>query len=185
MLRTRSLTLVALLGFCSLWGLPAAADEGASSHTTPFQLSLADPLQIVPASWSVTGLRLGILYADNHDVTGVDLGFANRTEGDQRGLQSGLYNEVNGRLVGVQLSVAASDVDGEARGLQLAVGFNAAKRVVGGQMSIMVNRAAQVRGLQIGLVNLAGEVDGGLQIGLLNMNKKGLLPVLPFFNWGF
>jgi hypothetical protein len=40
-----------------------------------------------------------------------------------------------------------------------------------------------MKGLQIGLLNRARELEG-LQIGLLNFNERGFLPVFPLFNFG-
>jgi len=40
-----------------------------------------------------------------------------------------------------------------------------------------------LRGVQISLINVADELHG-LQIGLINIARnKGILGVLPFFNW--
>ncbi len=173
---------------CAL-GLLAAGSwvpRRADAETENFaQLALLHPVQAFPAESSVTGVRLSLLLAVNHDVTGVDIGVAaNRTLGDQAGFQVALYNEVSGDLRGTEFGVFLNDVDGELTGLQLCGGANLAAGGRGAQLSVFYNQAKELRGLQLGLVNVAEELDG-LQIGLLNINRNGFLPFFPLFNYGF
>ena len=62
-----------------------------------------------------------------------------------------------------------NQTDGKASGLQLG----------------LVNKAGEVHGIQLGLVNLTERMNG-LQIGLWNqISAKEHLSVLPIVNWKF
>ena len=156
-----------------------------SRTVTPVQLAVWDPIQLFGESASVTGLRLNLISAANHDVTGLDvLGLASLTRGDQKGLQLALYDEVMGDLAGWQIGAFAADVDGRARGLQTSAIFNHAGDGAGVQLTGIMNRAERMRGLQIGLINRAEELRG-VQIGLININRDGWIPFLPILNLQF
>ena len=81
-----------------------------------------------------------------------------------------------------QLSVFASEVDGGARGFQLAGISNQATHVVGGQAAVF-NLARTLRGFQFGLINWVDDLEGA-QLGLINVVRNGRFPVLPLFNFG-
>ena len=63
-----------------------------SLRTSPFQLSLAHPAQIVKKEVAISGVRLNIFYGINQEVNGIDFGIANKTLGNQSGMQYGLVN---------------------------------------------------------------------------------------------
>jgi hypothetical protein len=58
-----------------------------------------------------------------------------------------------------------------------------------------LNYAGRLRGLQLGLINLADAASSGLQIGLINVINQNtrwfsglpdeLAPAMVFVNWGF
>jgi hypothetical protein len=178
------LALVAL----ALGALPrpsAAQATETPKASTPVQFALWNPIQVFGEGVSVTGLRLSLISGANRDVTGLDLaGVASLTRGDQTGLQVGLYDGVDGDMTGWQVGGFANDVDGRARGFQSASIYNRAGEGVGVQFAGILNRTERMRGLQISLVNWTDELDG-VQIGLININRKGPIPFLPLFNFGF
>ena len=74
-------------------------------------------------------------------------------------------------MEGVAASYVGNIDKGEMRGLQAAVGFNAAQDLRGVQASSGVNWAKRARGAQFGLVNVAGRVRGA-QFGLVNYAEE-------------
>jgi hypothetical protein len=148
------------------------------------QLALADPLQWADSERSIAWLRFSILRGVNRDVTGLDLScVATYTLGSLRGLQIAAANEVDGEGTGFQIGLFANYVEDRFDGLQLSGLASHAGRGSGAQISALLSDAKVWKGIQIALVNRAGELDG-LQIGLLNFNERGFLPVFPLFNFG-
>lgn len=160
-------------------------DPNASGKFTPVQIAFATPIQFFPSTWDVAGLRLDLIYGNNHNVGFVDVGLVNVTRDRQTGVQvGGLLNLVQGEMSGIQvggilntagdtsvmqgLQVSCVNVAGDASGLQVGV----------------FNRTNTVQGMQIGVINVAEELDG-LQIGLVNCNTKGAVPFMPILNFGF
>ncbi len=92
-----------------------------------------------------------------------------RVEGTQVGLFGVNYagEKVDGMQVASLVNLAAEDV----RGAQVALGLNRAGDVQGLQLGL-VNVARQVRGVQLGLVNVADDVEG-VPIGLVSVTKSG------------
>lgn len=156
--------------------------EEGSVASSPVQFGIANPLQAVPESWAIRGVRLGG-FTRNASVHGADVGFVNSTAGHQSGFQGGFYNHVGGDLVGLQFGATYSEAEGAVRGLQLSGATNSAGSLRGGQLSA-VNVAGQVRGGQLGVVNYAESLKG-IQFGLLNVNRDGWIPILPLVNFGF
>jgi hypothetical protein len=182
-----ALVCLALAAF-ALGALPqsSGAQPPETAHSsTPVQLALWNPIQIFDEGVSVNGLRLSLISGASHDVTGLDLlGIASLTRGSQTGLQLGFYDEVGGDLAGWQLGIFVNDVEGRARGLQSAGISNHAGKGTGVQLAALLNRTMRMRGLQISLVNWTDELQG-VQLGLINVNRKGPIPFLPIFNFGF
>jgi hypothetical protein len=128
----------------------ARADGGS-----PIQISLFNPVQIVPETKSVKGVRLNLIYGKNADVTGLDYGLVNQTTGNEGALQIGLVN----------------------------LAYNSTEDGHGVQWG-WVNRSRNMRGLQVGLVNFT-ETMHGVQVGVANIIQKGKIPFLPIVNWSF
>ena len=152
-------------------------------ETSPVQIALIAPVQIVGADKAITGLRWNILYGKNAYVVGLDVGLVNRTTtGVSRGLQHGIVNLVDADFQGWQ--------DG---------GINITKGAFEGLQTGVVNSAGSSRGLQWGAVNVSDDHNGlqlgvvnyarrmhGLQIGLVNIiSQNGAFPVFPIVNWSF
>ena len=141
----------------------------ALAQTSPIQLSLVTPIQIFPENYSITGIRLNLLYGSNVSVTGLDVGLVNHTTtGKFKGLQYG--------LVGLS--------DSDFAGWQDCFVNITNKKFEGFQYGF-VNYADYMSGFQLGLVNYAKKAKG-LQIGLVNIIRQGgQFPVFPIVNWSF
>ena len=145
----------------------SAAAEGA-----PFSAGVVDPIQIVPNSQGIEGVRLNLFYGNNTHLHGFDFAFlgVNRLKSDMKGVQLGLVNWTeSGQQVGAQLGLVSIS-GGYFKGAQLGWAFNYAK---------------EVTGLQFGIVNYAERLNKGLQIGLVNIAANGFLPVFVIVNFNF
>lgn len=120
------------------------------------------------------GLQLTVLY--------------NQTNGDFKGMQfAGLFNNVNNSFNGLQFSTGYNRTKNKLTGWQIGV-LNTAEQVKGAQFALLgnfiakeanglqiggiFNYAKQLKGLQIGLVNIA-DTSSGYSLGLINIIKKG------------
>lgn len=127
------------------------------------------------------GLRLGLMHRalSRSDVL--------RTVIDERCGLSGasveLLADLNaGPLRGASVTLLFSDW-ADMRGLQLAGLMTHADSVRGAQIALLTNRTeGTVSGFQFGLVNRAAVLKG-IQIGLININGAGC--TLPLLNIGF
>lgn len=173
------LTAICCLVLPALLGMASGADAAS-----PVQLSLINPVQIVPESGSVEGVSLGLLYTVNDNVTGFSFTLiANRLNGDMKGWQIGLVNHVKGEVWGYQEGFY-NKVEGNFYGWQ-AGWVNVNSQLTHGLQSGLYNKTSRLKGVQFGFVNLT-EVLSGLQIGLLNFNSSGEPHgFLPIVNWSF
>ena len=181
----------------------------------PIQLALWPPdMQLVHEEESITGLRLEI-YGRNRDMTGLDLGFVHETTGGFGGVALGLVSLVDGEMYGFQwvwiygragggahgwtaaivtrangglhgLQTGVVNLtEGDSAGVQLPGLYNGAKAHLSGVQVGLVNRAGDVEGVQLGLVNMAENMYG-VQIGLWNqIDSKDNWNVIPIVNWKF
>jgi hypothetical protein len=157
-----ALPLLALL-------LAPAAGRASDSGGAPISLGLFTPVQIVPEGQGVSGFRFSLLYGSNAFVNGFDLGLVNRTTGSVTGVQWGVVSITDGNFTGWQSNWAVSLTKGTVHGLQMGV----------------YNQASHVKGVQLGIVNNTVTMEG-IQIGLVNIIQKGgMLPVFPIFNFSF
>ena len=123
---------------------------------------------------SVCGIRFGLIRSLNDSVCGLDLGllvseskekfsgmalsgFANLTDGDQKIylLQfAGMFNSARGaKIWGLQLAGGANEIrdDGHIVGIQASLIWNQARKTnITGLQIAAVNRAARVKGIQLG-----------------------------------
>lgn len=139
------------------------------SQGNPIQLSLFNPIQIVPEGESVNGIRLNLIYTKNANVTGFDMGLVNQTTGSQLGVQWGGVNITDGGFTGWQSAF-----------VNISKG-----NFVGLQTSWVNYHGGHFNGLQFSIVNYAATIEG-LQLGLINIiGSGGFLPVFPIFNFNF
>jgi hypothetical protein len=140
-----------------------------TAQEKPFQLSLFNPIQIVPENESINGVRLNLIYTKNVNVSGLDWGLVNVTTGKQVGVQWGGVNKTDGGFKGWQ-SGLVNISKGDFTGLQTSW-VNYHNGYFNGLQFSIVNYAETLKGLQLGLINIIG--------------KGGFLPVFPFFNFNF
>jgi hypothetical protein len=161
-MRKSLLVAMILLSIASL-SIPAIAED------RPIQLALIAPVQIFPESYSITGIRLNLIYGKNASVSGLDVGLINHTtSGKSLGIGWGIVNLTDANFTGFQ-SGWVNFVKGDFEGLQY--GF--------------VNHAHYANGLQLGFVNHADRLKG-IQIGLINIIQQGgEFPIFPIVNWSF
>jgi len=109
----------------------------------------------------VQGVQLAGIY--NHDLDSVV------------GVQAaGVSNVVKGAVTGVQLAGVVNVGQGEVTGVQAAGAVNVSKKEVRGvQLSALVNYTRRLKGVQIGLINIA-DSSSGVMIGLVNIVKNGV-----------
>lgn len=101
-------------------------------------------------------------------------GITNRVKGDFTGLQlSGLVSDIEGNAEGLIVAGITGTVQKDVKGWQVSgiTGINRGQ-LDGVQISGIYNRTSHLKGLQIGLINVADTAEG-YSIGLLNINKKG------------
>ncbi len=158
-----------LLTFAALLLILPAVNSNVYAQESPIQVALFNPVQIAPEENSITGLRLSLLYGKNANMNGIDLGLVNITTGDQLGVQWGVVGYNEGNFNGWQDNLV-SITKGNFVGLQSgAVTYNGSK--MNGLQIAIVNYAATLHGLQLGLINIIG--------------KGGFLPIFPIFNFCF
>lgn len=126
---------------------------------------------------ATTNFSLNLLYGRVGAVEGLELGVLNIVSREKdahvQGLQvGGIANIARGELTGVQLASLVNISGERSLGAQIALGTNLSfGRFQGLQASFLLNRSQALSGVQVGAVNLAGDVDG-LQVGLVNVARK-------------
>ncbi|MGZ5134239.1 MAG: hypothetical protein ACXWCG_03785, partial [Flavitalea sp.] len=90
------------------------------------------------------------------------------------GLQmSGIYNHVGGTMKGFQLAGITNFTNHKTRGVQIAGVANVSSRQVSGvQMAGVFNYTRRLKGVQVGLINVA-DSSSGYSIGLINIVFRG------------
>lgn len=101
-------------------------------------------------------------------------GINNYTKGAFSGFQAGgVHNHVIKNMDGLQIAGISNLVNEKTKGLQIAGIVNFSKKEMAGvQISGILNYTKILKGVQIGLVNIA-DSSRGYSIGLLNIIKKG------------
>lgn len=186
----------------------ASIVTSAEAAMSPVAIAIAPPIQFPGSDFSVTGLRMSVLWGRQRNVYGLDVGgIGNITEGQMTGIGvSGVFNLNRGETTGVLLQAAGLGNFNQAKahiyGIQLAgiINSNNAESTVGGLMLAAINLGpyTNIRGIQAGLYNRAHDVVGfqigivndcdtlhGIQIGLVNFHRQGLFSVAPILNAGF
>lgn len=141
----------------------------------------------VASAWAIEGVQLGLILADTEGGTdGWQAGLIGSTSrGPLSGVQSsGIYSTAGGTVSGGQISGIFNTTSGKVNGFQLAGIYNNASGTFSGmqfagilnrssglfrgaQISVFYNQAAEIDGVQMGLVNVS-EKSHGVLIGLVN-----------------
>jgi hypothetical protein len=185
-------------------GLDIAAGGTSSRAFTGVQLALFGNY----VEGKAAGVQAGLFWNAAAHVSGVQIGglIANVAHEGGDGLQLGLSNVAGGKFNGVQIgligSVFRTDwttlnftgvqlgalnlVNGSATGLQVGIlnAVNTREGSFAGVQIGVVNIAGDCKGLQVGVVNSCKDMQG-VQIGLLNHISEGAVPWLPVVNAKF
>ena len=100
-------------------------------------------------------------------------GFANFTRGYSNAFQVAGFGNFSHDLHGAQLAGFGNFASGKVEGAQLAGFGNFAEDVEGAQISGFINVAKHVKGVQLGVINVADSVSNGVPIGFLSIVKNG------------
>lgn len=124
----------------------------------------------------MNGIQLaGWFNSVKSNVTGVQAGgLTNYAHKNTRGLQlGGLYNQVSRNLTGAQIGGVCNYTRQSVNGMQLAgiANINNGK-LQGFQAAGILNYTKHLKGLQLGLINIADTSDG-YSIGLITIVRKG------------
>jgi hypothetical protein len=138
---------------------------------------------------NVTGTQVGGIYNKNSGMTrGLQAaGIINLTNGVQAAQAAGLVNWAKGDMAGLQASGLMNRAYGDAQGIQAAGVMNVSGGTTKVQISGLYNKAGdvqifqtalmnvstgQMKGLQVGLINISDTVSG-VPIALINIVKRG------------
>lgn len=164
------------------------AQEAEPSAAAPYKRIETRTVEKVPFAFSggetidIVGLRLGA-WGKCHDITGLDLSIGGTEAQNAYGLQVALIrNKVHDRAGAAQITLGANSA-AELSGVQIGLLWNDAL-IMRGLQAGLVNIAGDVRGFQIGLLNTT-EVIYGYQIGLINVIKGSKVPFFPIINFQF
>ena len=120
------------------------------------------------------GLQLAMVQNTNvlHAKGVMISGITNFAIGDARGVQlAGVTNMAGSHFSGVQISSGVNIVTSSSNLLQLASLVNVCAEPINGIQIGMGNYAGGVNGVQMGLLNLCGGEVRGVQVGIINHSK--------------
>lgn len=126
----------------------------------------------------------GLLNYNRQNVKGFQAaGIVNALAAGMHGVQvAGVSNLVIGKTHGVQIAGAFNVAKDSVDGMQIAgVGNIALSDMKGTQIGGVFNYAKKIKGLQVGLVNLA-DTNLGTSIGLINLSNNGYRKLSFFAN---
>jgi hypothetical protein len=121
----------------------------------------------------VNGISINLIGGYSGGTSIVEVGgIFNIDKRDVKSCQiAGAVNLVGGKMDGVQISSLYNEVNDTVRGTQIAGLANVAKKEVKGiQIASLYNKAKNIKGLQIGFVNVTDGTDG-TSVGLINISK--------------
>ena len=104
----------------------------------------------------------------------------NYNKGFTKGVQASLFNIANTASV-IQVAGIANFIQADFDGVQAALVSNYTKGKADMQFSLGLNKASEVKTLQVGLINIADEVLGR-QIGIVNISDKSEKTSFGFLN---
>jgi hypothetical protein len=149
--------------------------------TRAFQVSIAPGLSThgLFSSQVVNKVSINLAGGYTAGVNGFEAGgLFNINKGNSRYLQlAGVFNLVGGNFTGIQLAGVTNRALDTVKGVQVAGFINKSEGPVSGvQVGALTNEAHQLKGVQIGLVNVA-DTSSGFSIGLINIIRNGFYKV--------
>jgi len=147
----------------------------------PFQISLTPGLSThgLMSSQVVNKFSVNLVGGYTAGVKGFELGGVfNINRLDSKYFQfAGIFNLVGGTVKGVQIAGVSNKSLDSVKGAQIAGYINKAEGLVSGvQIAALNNETRKLKGLQIGLVNVA-DTSYGASIGLVNIIQNGFYKV--------
>jgi len=185
MLQKKRFLLLLVIAAVFLISLPGmSTDKGFDAG--PIQLSLYNPIQLIPDDFDVYGLRLTFPYGLNNSVYGLDLGVWNTLKGDLWGVGfASLVSTRHGSMYGINTGGIVSITDADDVGWSIAGCYNHVGGTVKGvQSTIAYNKAKNVKGVQLAIVNYCEDMSG-IQLGIVNICKDQCIPFTLFLNVWF
>lgn len=178
--------------------LVAAVSAAAQESIPAFQASFTPDYAMYPRSQYIQGMTLS--FWGENPQKGVALGFVNGSTGESSGLSLGLANYAES-YSGLQWALAnfsSQNFTGWQGGPLLGFlfsGVNYAGADMRGVQIGAVNLAGKLSGLQLGLVNYAQRAEAGVQVGVVNLIAENQYwfsqwprevgPGMIFVNWRF
>jgi hypothetical protein len=149
--------------------------------TRPFQVSITPGLSThgMFSPQVVNKASLNLIGGYTAGVNGIELGgLFNINKKDSRYLQlAGVFNLVGGNAYGLQLAGVHNRALDTVRGAQISFFTNKAEQQLSGiQISALHNETRHLKGLQIGLINVA-DTSEGASIGIVNVVRNGFYRV--------
>ncbi|WP_342644825.1 STN and carboxypeptidase regulatory-like domain-containing protein [Mucilaginibacter sp. CSA2-8R] len=143
----------------------------------PFQVSITPGLSThgMFSPQVVNRFSLNLIGGYTAGVNGIEAGgLFNINKRDSRYLQlAGVFNLVGGNAYGLQLAGVHNRALDTVKGVQLSFFTNQAEQQLSGlQISAMHNRTRYLKGVQVGIVNVA-DTSEGMSIGLVNIVRNG------------
>jgi hypothetical protein len=147
----------------------------------PFQFSLTPGLSThgLMGAQVINEFSVNVAGGYTAGVNGIEIGgLFNINKGNSKYLQlAGIFNLVGGKVTGYQFAGVNNRVLDSVTGMQLSGFINKADGMVSGlQISALNNQAHQLKGVQIGLVNVVDSSQGA-SIGLINIIRNGFYKV--------
>ncbi|PTT00541.1 hypothetical protein DBR11_09655 [Pedobacter sp. HMWF019] len=147
----------------------------------PFQVSVAPDVSTrgMMGPQVINNFSLNLTGGYTGGVEGVEMaGVFNINKMDMRYFQmAGIFNLTGGTARGLQLAGVNNRTLGDMNGLQAAGFINSTEGTLRGvQISALNNSAGNLKGVQVGLVNVA-DSSSGLSIGLINIIRNGFYSV--------
>ena len=123
-------------------------------------ICIAGISNVVGGTTNNSGLQVaGISNLNNSNFNGGQVsGIVNLNNGNLQGIQvAGISNVNNGSLIGSQVSGISNTTNGNLTGSQIGI----------------INKSKDVKGFQLGLINVANDFEYGVPLGLISFVKKG------------
>lgn len=121
----------------------------------------------------MSGLQLSGIMAEANQMNGLQLSGVANLANTVKGMQiSPFANVALGTVRGVQLSAISNTTQNLHHGLQLSALANITSGEMSGLQLSGYNYAGNLRGVQVGILNVDGTEGNGLQVGLVNFSHE-------------